>query len=635
MKRFSVFLAVSFALLGAQAAPVSVEQARTAVGTWLRRDSGLGCRLGRAISDAHTCTVPSGASVHVVRLSDGGFVITSSDTRREPILAFSSGADLVADARNPLWAMLSADISALSAAPGGSTALQSVSSSSASARWARLLAGGARLQSLKSVSDVCVAPLIKSKWGQAQNSMYSNCGTNCFNYYTPNNYACGCVATSLAQLMRYHRHPASITPVSRTCSVLGSSTRLTQMGGSYDYDHMKLVPEAYWGLSWYDGGATEEERAAIGKLTYDCAVAMQTSWVRDSSGAVNGGAGGAAAHGPLQTVFNYANARVAANGLSNAEYRERIICSNLAAGYPILLGIDGNDGGHAILADGYGYSDTVRYVHLNMGWSGYEDVWYALPEDSCSEASFAFSEVATAVYNIFPNKTGEIVSGRLLKANGSIAAGASVTVRWGANLVASGETDARGIFAFVVPADRTYTVSLHVDGSDLKVAAVVGQSKNSRVTLNVGFYSYYPSDPAAACGNVWLGNLALPPQVTQGLAVPVPYDWLDAHLPNGAGSSYEARAVADQDGDGCATWAEYLCGTDPNDAGDLPRCSIAMDGSRPRVTHNIVVPAAAAALGWTASLRGSNDLDTWSTATADAADFRFFKVVVEQGASGK
>ncbi len=30
-----------------------------------------------------------------------------------------------------------------------------------------------------------------------------------YNYYTPGNYRTGCVATAMAQLMRYHQHPTA------------------------------------------------------------------------------------------------------------------------------------------------------------------------------------------------------------------------------------------------------------------------------------------------------------------------------------------------------------------------------------------------------------------------------------------
>ena len=55
---------------------------------------------------------------------------------------------------------------------------------------------------------------------------------------------------------------------------------------------------------------------------------------------------------------------------------------NFDAVYPVMLSICANYGfnGHEVVADGYGYSDSVLYTHLNMGWYGTDDVWYNLPK---------------------------------------------------------------------------------------------------------------------------------------------------------------------------------------------------------------------------------------------------------------
>ena len=512
-KCLAVFCSLA-AASGVVAAPVSVGQAKTAVGNWLREDLALGCRLGASVDSARTCAPTNGARFHVVKLAGGGFVVTSADTKIEPVIAFSDSADLVESDGNPLWVLLKKDLSARAEAvsTGNGPAPQSVAPTvtkptAEEEKWTKLLTGGTKLQGagVSSVSDVRVAPLIQSKWGQKNNSIYSNWGDVCYNYYTPNNYPCGCVATVLAQLMRYHRYPASAAAVSRKCAVDGTQSNYTMKGGSYDYANMPSVPEADSCVSWYAGGATAVQREAIGKLTYDCGVAMQMAWKSGETG--GSGAGGGAAHGPLKTVFNYANAHTVANGLGDATYRTRIICPNLDAGYPVMLGVDGSYGGHEILADGYGYSGNVLYTHLNMGWDGTDDAWYALPSGSGSQ--YAFSSVSHAIYNVFPDKTGEIVSGRVVTAGGAPVAGATVMIKQGSSTVASKTTDAHGIFAFVVASGKTYTVIASHLGSEAQTSAAVTASADSSVTLNVGNYSYNPNASAPNCGNVMCGDLVL------------------------------------------------------------------------------------------------------------------------------
>ena len=86
-----------------------MQEAGRAVDNWLGMDPALGCPLGRCVAGSRTCQSPSGARFHVVRLDGGGFVVTSSDTTHEPVVAFSSDGDLIEDERNPLWALLCRD----------------------------------------------------------------------------------------------------------------------------------------------------------------------------------------------------------------------------------------------------------------------------------------------------------------------------------------------------------------------------------------------------------------------------------------------------------------------------------------------------------------------------------------------
>jgi len=72
------------------AAPVSQEQAKTAVRNYLARTpSPLDAKVGRG-GVRHARTFGRGASAfHVVALEGGGFVVTSADTELSPIIAIS------------------------------------------------------------------------------------------------------------------------------------------------------------------------------------------------------------------------------------------------------------------------------------------------------------------------------------------------------------------------------------------------------------------------------------------------------------------------------------------------------------------------------------------------------------------
>ena len=65
----------------------------------------------------------------------------------------------------------------------------------------------------------------------------------------------------------------------------------------------------------------------------------------------------------LTERFGYANAVPTVSGGFSQEELASSLLPNLDAGLPALLGVEGWDGGHAIVADGYGYVDSVLYVH--------------------------------------------------------------------------------------------------------------------------------------------------------------------------------------------------------------------------------------------------------------------------------
>ena len=200
----------------AYAEEVSADSAGIAAQRWLQDDAALGCNLGAEVDSVRTCSPQEDATFHVVKLKGGGFVVMSSDTTREPVVAFSSGGDLVESDSNPLWVLLKKDLALrvgedvttnrksglLRATVGGS------SGSGNEAKWNRLLGKSGGLlrasQGAAVISDVRVAPLVQSKWDQEDVG-----DGHCYNYYTPSNYVCGCVATAGAQIMRYVEWPRS------------------------------------------------------------------------------------------------------------------------------------------------------------------------------------------------------------------------------------------------------------------------------------------------------------------------------------------------------------------------------------------------------------------------------------------
>lgn len=432
------------------AAEITAKQAVTAVRNWRAREfAPLGAALGTTVRGVSTLTNAFDKTpvFHVVTLEGGGYVVTSADDGILPVIAFSKVGGGAVEADSPLYAMLTRDLAgrksaaAVRRAPRGHLAVPKARDpESPEAQWAELLdeRGGIMLKSLSSVSDTRVSPLVQSHWGQSTvGGFWGN--YPCYNYYTPYGYPAGCVATAMAQVMRYHRYPTASVPAQIVrCVVDGKYLNLSMLGGTYAWSNMVLQPD--------EGGDTapsEGVRAAIGKLCYDCGVSVGMQYASDSSSSFANKMPEA-----LKGTFRYASACMDSS-VSESDIRNGVL-ANLDCGHPIIMSISGA-GGHAAVADGYGFSGSARYIHLNMGWNkngngGYQNLWYSFPEYGSPDVNTAlgtFSYLDGITYNIIPSSEKKFLSGRVLSASGAPVPGAKVTCNG-----TTGTADSKGIYNF-------------------------------------------------------------------------------------------------------------------------------------------------------------------------------------------
>ena len=455
----------------------------------------------------------------MVTLEGGGYVVASGDDEVTPILAYSKSGTFDASEKNPLWCLLSgraaieADRLAASATGGRRLTASASATSGNAAKWSRLrAAGGAnggkvRLSGAPSAAptDLRVPELLFSDWSQDRIGNWA--GTDypyCFNMYTPEidgeRAVCGCVATSGAQIMRYFQYPtASVTPQTNTCKVENVDTNLTMMGGTYDWSNMPTNINSMYILS---PSSTLAYREAIGKLTYDVGVAVGMSYTANGSGASSSALANA-----LMNVFGYRNAAYFyTNGGLAADKLKKAVLPNLDAKRPCGIGISNTstDEGHAIVADGYGYSDDTLYIHFNMGWNNLagSNAWYAPPEFDVDE-DIQYDIIDEVICNIFTDtgsELGSIASGRVLDANGNPLAGATVT---GTTTLLNGvvtnivtTSDERGIYAIILPAvNKPCTIK----------ATTAGGVASNEITFNIAL-----TDPMTmSVGNTYDNDLVV------------------------------------------------------------------------------------------------------------------------------
>ena len=84
-----------------------------------------------------------------------------------------------------------------------------------------------------------------------------------------------------------------------------------------------------------------------------------------------------------------------------------VLISNLQAGYPAHLAVENNAGtsGHNVVVDGYRESDGK--FHVNFGWGGYKDNWYALPDPN--GFSYGWTKIEGIILDIIPTTSPDAV----------------------------------------------------------------------------------------------------------------------------------------------------------------------------------------------------------------------------------
>ena len=503
------------------AAPVTEAQALRAAASWLERhENPLEERTGKGVTNLTRYGDAQGNPLYYVAfLAPQGFLILAGDDLLEPVIALvPRGTAYDPSEKTPLGALVTRDLTLRThlarTAPRASRTLGKEQASNR-AKWHILLEEDpSARKGLPSLSDLRVAPLLGSAWSQE-----AVAGALCYNYYTPHNYPCGCVATAMAQLMRFHEYPSqgigmrnfeiAVDDMAEYRTTRGGDG----MGGSYNWSAMMLQP---------DGTITEGQRQAIGALTYDAGLSVNMYYSNEGSGTDTLMAAEA-----FKETFRYANAIKGANGGYNLseDFRNAAVLPNLDAGYPVLFGITGSEGGHAIVGDGYGYQGETLYHHLNMGWGGNANAWYNLPTIDVErnippgEEEPMFSSVYKVVYNVFTEESGEILSGRILDEEGNPFENVTVTLS-GPSLATprTAVTNPRGIYAFPkVPSGNSYILRPSAEGYMFSPGIRrenVGTSANWSFPANLWERNFtgtpgYPSSGGGGCSLGFLPGTAI------------------------------------------------------------------------------------------------------------------------------
>lgn len=326
-----------------------------------------------------------------------GFVIVSADDCVLPVLAYSKTGRFVVDdtPENISYWLSDYDRQIQEAIESGMRPSVEIVS-----LWKDLMSGKPNAAK----SDVVVDALIQTTWDQGApynnlcplalngNGQYEHCVT-------------GCVATAMAQVIKFWNHPAvglswnSYYPNNGNPTYYGTVLGLQEVyfyNTHYDWNHMPNAPTT---------SSPDIEQNAVATLMYHCGVAVNMMY--DISAVGGSGAYSDDVPAALKNYFNYKSSLV---GRYRSNYSEanwkNLLKADLDAHRPIYYSGSGSGGGHAFVCDGY---DSDDYFHFNWGWGGHCDGFYAITNLAPgaggigSGSTGSYNNYNYAIFGIEPN----------------------------------------------------------------------------------------------------------------------------------------------------------------------------------------------------------------------------------------
>lgn len=205
-----------------------------------------------------------------------------------------------------------------------------------------------------------VDPLIQTTWNQGA-PYNDNCPT-----LNGERTVTGCVATALAQVLKYHEYP---TRGKGTHSYSWNSETL-----SFDFGSTTFQWSNMQNSYPYSTTGTYAQRVAIATLMEACGVAVNMNYNVSSKG--GSAAFSLSLANALSEYFGYdCGAGYMRRDYFSEEEWDEIIYGEIAAGRPVLYGGQSSNGGHEFVCDGY--NGDGKY-HINWGWEGTSDGYFLL-----------------------------------------------------------------------------------------------------------------------------------------------------------------------------------------------------------------------------------------------------------------
>ena len=311
---------------------------------------------------------------------DGGWVIIAADDRVNPVIGYSNeGSFLTAEMPDNLkWWMdgVAATIDAVRE-KGDKVA--------ARPEWRSPKYGAPDAQKVE---------LITARWDQREPF------NNLCPIVTGENVRSltGCVATSMAIIMRYNRWPAKGKGVIGGYTTETANTYIPAYSideHEYIWDYMPMNNSI--GADW-----SAEQKNQVAQLMHDCGVSVQMDYSSESSGTSSGNMLKA-----MQENMSYSESSALVSRSSyNLDEWYSLIKSEIDAGRVVYYAGEGEAGGHAFVCEGYDTDGSK--LKINWGWGGAYNGFYTL-DLAIPAAGYGFEKNQEAIIGLAPDTTNVVL----------------------------------------------------------------------------------------------------------------------------------------------------------------------------------------------------------------------------------
>lgn len=339
-----------------------------------------------------------------------------------------------------------------------------------------------------------IAPMLTTLWNQ--DAPYNNLcptqnGTRCVT---------GCVATALAQMMKYHNWPVKGTG---TASYSWNNTTLSFNYSDTTFDWANM-------LDSYTSGSTAAQDKAVATLMYAAGVASQMNY--------SPGGSGTNSYYAARGLVNYLNYSKELRVLSREYFGINewvdIVYNELQSGRPVVYAGQSSEGGHCFVCDGYSTDD---YFHFNWGWGGMSNGYYRLTAlDPTSQgiggSGAGYNDGQEIMVDCKPAAAGE-TAGVVIASPGNFSS-QNTTYRRGENIMFTVSGADSNYFFNLSVSTITPTFGLKLTSADGTETYIEGLSTATLEMLQgvSGYYvavgslptsGTYTVTPAAKCNGRW------------------------------------------------------------------------------------------------------------------------------------